>query len=409
MKHILLLMLVVMGYGTLKAQTNEPKYVAGSITKDAILADIDEYASTIAKKHVRPFIFIKKQDFFDRIALIKDSAKYYNIDELLVKWLQVNAMIHDGHTYIAYENIVRDVFPFRCFWYEEGIFINGVSATDIAYQYSQVIAVNGLPIAEVVKRVQTITPDTTYVALKTNIQAYLFDPFVIHGLGISPSRAGAIYTLVNAKGDTVSVKPVAIDKRTKGIVVGADTSETYKAQELFICEYNDTGKYLYFKYGSCFEDKKHSVRNLIKKAKAEIEKNKPRKIVIDLRDNEGGYKGLLEPFIDYLAKTELSRKGEIYVLICRHTYSAGIFNAIYCKNHTYATIVGEATAGTVSFYAGTQFHALPATKLMFTYSTNYWESNENYSGSLQPDVPIPYTIAGHKQKIDAPLNYAVKH
>lgn len=409
MKHFLLLSLCLILLNTSFAQKEEKNHAKGSITKEAILDDLDTYRKIICEKHVDPFVCIKRREFYARIKQIKDSADHFNVDEILIKWLQVNAALQDGHTSILYDQVVAKKFPFYCFWYEEGIFITGVSKENMSYQHCKVIAVNGISVEEVARRIATIAPDKTVAGARVYIQKYLFDPFVIHGLGISPSRDEAVYKLITLKGDTVQMRPQAVPKADIKIIIGADTSDIFKPSELYACKYVDSGSYIYFKYESCWDDSNYTARNIIQEVKELIKKKVPKKIIIDLRENNGGYKEPLEQFVDFLTKTDLNKNGKICVLVCRHTYSEAICNAVYCRNYTHAIIIGEKTSGTVAFYGGVQYLSLPATRLRVSYSTGYWDCGERYRGALQPDILVPLTFANRCNKFDATLDYAIRY
>ena len=114
-------------------------------------------------------------------------------------------------------------------------------------------------------------------------------------------------------------------------------------------------------------------------------------------------------FIDDIARSDLNRKGGIYVLIGRKTFSAAILNAVWLKNRTYATLVGEKAAGSVVHFGGVDYFDLPATGLKVMYSTQHVINSENYEGSLRPDIEVPDSFTDYTQGTDGPLQYAISH
>ncbi len=380
------------------------------ISKEKILHDLDDYARGIAQNHIQPFTQIKRRDFFDEIQKIKDSADKYDVDGLLTQLLKVNAMIQDEHTYIMYTSI--DVFPLACYWFEEGIYITRTEHENLDMLHSRVIAVNDLPIDEVVRRISELSPDKNIAAFKTAVQKYLFDPFVIHGLQVSPSRTNVVYTVVTLKNDTVKFTPVAKDRRSVNLSLGFDPKVflRYSRKGNYWYKYIDSGNYIYFKYTSCYDqDKTHLLIDMENDLMKEIEERGPAKIVIDMRENGGGRVNLLMPFIDKLSRTLLNKKGRIYVLIGRRTFSAAILNSVTLKTRTYAQLIGEETSGSVVHFGSVRQFTLPETRLMVRYSTQYVVTEEKYDGSLRPDVVIPEKFSDYSKGIDAALNYAVTH
>jgi peptidase S41-like protein len=378
-----------------------------SINKNSILEDIDEYRKCIVRNHVSPFTNIKRSDFFDELDKIKDSADKYDIDQLLIQLLKVNAMIGDEHTLILYES--RDIFPFGCYWFDEGIFIVGSDAANKSLLKSRIIAINDLPISEVVDRFSALAPDKNTASIRYYVASSLSDPFLLHGLQITTSRTDVTYTMVNSGGDTVKIKPVATDRRQTKIKWMDDDFLRYSRKGSFWYKYEDSGQYIYFKYASCLDDREHPFRYVEKSLVEAIETKNPTKIIIDLRDNRGGYTKLLQPFINSLARSDLNKKGRIYVLLGRKTFSAGIIAAVTLKKQTYATLIGEETSGSTTFFAGVKYFQLPATRLTMQYSTNYWATDEKYDGSLRPDLLIPEKFADYVAGTDAALEYAITH
>jgi len=413
MKLVFFLSLGMLASGAGFGQFRNPQKVdrdsINTITREKILNDLDEYADGIAHKHFHPFSHIKKSVFYEQIQLIKDSAARYNVDELLVRLMQVNALIEDEHTNIEY--ITPNIFPFTFFWFEEGIYIKGTNEENRKLLGSKLIAVNDIPVSEAVDKITTLMPDKNPQNIKSEIGRYLCDPFVLHGLQLSAARNNVVYTFVGPANDTLKIAPKAIDWRKIKMLCECDNKKIFKNSDSskHWFKYIDTGNYIYFKYASCYDDKQHPFRKVEEALVKEIDEKKPQKIIIDMRDNGGGYPRMLWPFINSLSRSPLNKKGGIYVLIGRNTFSAGILNSVSLKDQTYAKLVGEETSGSTSFFGGVQWFVLPETKLRIMYSTGYVATSENYKGSLKPDIIIPVTFADYDKEIDAALQYAIAH
>ena len=135
----------------------------------------------------------------------------------------------------------------------------------------------------------------------------------------------------------------------------------------------------------------------------------PGKIIIDLRENGGGSSAQLSDFIAYLGNSPLNKKGSIYVLIGRRTFSSAVLNAIKLKTFANAIFVGEETAGSVEHFGAERHYELSATHIPLSYSTKYFSPIKNYEGALKPDVLIEETFEDYKNGVDAALDYAIQH
>ena len=391
-------------YPALRLSENEGR----SITKEALIKDIDEYGSFIAKNHINPFTLIKKKTFFGHLENVKLNAPNYDVDQLLVELLKVNAEIGDEHTNILY--VSRDIFPFRCYWFDEGICITRADNEDTNYLFSRIIAVNDIPVDDVVIRISSLIPDRNPANIKNRVPEFLFDPFVLHGLRISSARGKVKYTLVNRKNDTISIDPIAVNR--KNVQLKSRLKDYYAHPKERVNNwftYTDSNKLIYFSYSSCYDDSTKAVKQLISELSTCIEQKKPQKLVIDLRYNRGGYPGLLWPFIEYLKTSPLNKNGRLYVLVGRSTYSAAVINASEIRLALYSKILGEETAGVVAFYGAVRYGKMSNTGLRFSYSTDYVQLDEKYKGSLRPDVVISESVADFIAGKDPVLGYVLTH
>ena len=384
------------------------KTVIVSISKETILADLDEYASNIAKLHVDPFSIFPKDSFYNGIAALKANAPLWDADQMLAQWMILNARLQDEHMRIFYTG--RDVFPFDCYWFSEGIYITRTTENNMQYLWSKITAVNHIPIADVAKKIRQLLPDTNAAALKYFLPQYIFDPFVIHGLGIAPSRKDITYTVTTQNGKTIELHPQAEDRRTLQLHKGFDSKHLlrYEKNLPYWHEYVSAGNYIYFQYNTCRSNKKQPFSKEEKALLKAIDKCQPQRIIIDLRNNGGGYPHMIGHVIDYIKRSKLNRPGGIYVLTGRRTFSAAVINSIQLRHETYARIVGEGTSGSTAFYGSVETFRLPNTHLDVMYANDYWVSEEKYDGSLRPDVLIPETFEDYSHEKDAALEFAIK-
>jgi C-terminal processing protease CtpA/Prc len=166
-------------------------------------------------------------------------------------------------------------------------------------------------------------------------------------------------------------------------------------------------KCIYFRYSKFYDDKKFPFAPVQKGLVRAIDSIHPDKLIIDLRDNGGGRISMLNPFIEQLGRSSLNRKGHIYVLIGRRTFSAAILATAELKRRTYAITVGEETSGSVSHFTHVDYFKLPHTYLRVSYSNSFVSIGERYEGSLRPDVTTPETFANYIKGVDAALEYTI--
>lgn len=400
MKHILACILVMLFSVQLNAQK---KIINTSLSKQAIVADLDEYARDIDLLHVDPYANIKRTEFFDRIERLKAAADSISTDELLVRWMQLNALLGDAHTHLVV--MMRYQFPFVTHWYNEGLYIIATNLENAKCYQGKITAINDMSVEAVVKRVRTIIDsDRIYQQLP----GFVTSPVLLYGLHITSERTKATYTITAKDGSTFKVSPPPMDIRDQRSLTGTKPWHFLRTERKakYWFKYIDTMHAIYFNYSSCKDD--GTLTQVLSDLEAAIDERKPKKIIIDLRYNGGGYARLLQPLIHYLVASPLNRSGGIYVLIGPRTFSAAVLNSQMLRDETRAIFVGEPAGQGPSFTAGIKRLKLPNTGIELIYSTKHINP-DLLPDTFQPDVKIVETFADYDNDVDAVVDYALTH
>jgi len=124
--------------------------------------------------------------------------------------------------------------------------------------------------------------------------------------------------------------------------------------------------------------------------------------VVDLRLNSGGDLDIAQAFMKNLGDNpRINRRGQLFVIIGRCTFSAGLYHAAQLKQFTEATFVGEPVGDHLDFWAEGGELVLPNSHAVICYANgfhrystvDYPEYQPYYEelriASLAPDVPTP--------------------
>ncbi len=100
------------------------------------------------------------------------------------------------------------------------------------------------------------------------------------------------------------------------------------------------------------------------------------KLVIDMRWNNGGNTMLVRPLIDsIIRRPDLNKRGNLYVVIGRRTYSAAQNTSTYLERYTNPIFVGEPTGSSPNFVGEEEPLTLPYSKMIINVSDLYWQSS----------------------------------
>jgi hypothetical protein len=124
--------------------------------------------------------------------------------------------------------------------------------------------------------------------------------------------------------------------------------------------------------------------------------------VIDIRWNDGGNTFLEMPFLHRLIGSRLDRRGSLFVIIGRRTFSAAQNFATLIDRHTEAIFVGEPTGSSPTFVGETVEFELPYSHVQANVSDLLWQSSwpMDYRTWLPPTLYTPPTFATYRMNRD---------
>ena len=108
---------------------------------------------------------------------------------------------------------------------------------------------------------------------------------------------------------------------------------------------------------------------------------------------------------------KINRRGKLFVIIGRRTYSAAQNTATYFERYTEATFVGEPTGSSPNFIGEENMVVLPYSKLVANVSHLYWQSSwpQDQRVWLAPEIYTPPTWADFRAGRDAALEAVLSY
>jgi hypothetical protein len=137
-----------------------------------------------------------------------------------------------------------------------------------------------------------------------------------------------------------------------------------------------------------------------------IDDHTVRKLIIDLRWNNGGNTFLEMPFLHRLIGSRVNQRGRLFVIIGRRTFSAAQNFSSLIERHTEAIFAGEPTGASPNFYGENINIELPYSKLGMNVSDLYWQSSwpTDYRTWIAPLLYLPPTFAAYRTNNDPVLD-----
>lgn len=370
-----------------------------NVTPQKFIEDAEFLKKELPQRHINLFAKISEKKFNSIIAGIEKKSTILNEERFEIELYKLFKEIGDEHTRI--EPVYKTTYPLSFDLFTEGIFVTNTDPAHSYLLYKKLDGIESTTTRDIIKEFRKIIKNDNRSYFDVYFQHFVNNPRVLKGLDITQSDSAAGFILDDEK------YPVSSVPKEKFSSKPASKLLRYSNNDNYWYTLTGNGKVLYFNYQVCAEQDNKPFEAFSNELWTFIEKEKPQKIIIDLRNNSGGNSAILSPFLTRLKESDLNKKGSLYVLIGKNTFSSALMNAVDLKRNYQSILVGEPTSGNVNHYGENRGFQLPHSKIIVGYSTKYWENWKGYKGPLMPDIEIKYSIVNFKNNIDEAIEYVI--
>jgi len=384
--------------------------ISQTLSKADFMEDLEFLKKTLPAKHTNLFARIDSNQFKKKIDQVAMRSNGFDRNRFIVELFKLTKSIGDEHTFVEVD--FTKVLPIQFELFKEGLFVVGIDSANAPVLNSKLESINGHPVSEVIAHFKEIIQDENPMYFDDHLLQYLNNPVLLNGLGLIDSVSTATFTLSYSNGQTqkINLKPVAGKDVSKlHLVRSGESLLSHKKKGNYWFDYNEDKKILYFNYVECREQQQYPFVKFGEELFSVIDKQKPEKIILDLRNNGGGNSAILNPFIEKISTNYLNKKGKFFVLIGKKTFSSALMNAVELKRNSNAIFIGEATSGNINHYGEVRGFYLPKSKIVIAYSTRYWETWKGKKGPLKPDIGVKYSIKNYTEGKDEALMQVYKN
>ena len=388
LKFLFIFLLFIFSNFTINAQ---------NLTKKQFVEDLEFLKTELPKRHKNLYANIPEKEFNLKITKIEKKTPILNNETFEIELYKLIKEIGDEHTRI--EPKYQTIFPIYFDFFKEGIFVIKTDSLNSKLLYKKLNGIEKSAIKNIINDYKKIIKDDNKSYFEVCFLNFINNPKVLKGLNITKSDSGAKFILDNQEFliSATNKENFAQTKNTQLLRL--------KHKDNYWYEFIDINKTMYFNYQDCTEQIGKTFETFNNELFNAIENQKPEKLIIDLRNNSGGNSAILKPFLEKLKTNYLNKKGSLYILIGKKTFSSALMNAIDLKRNYNSILIGEPTSGNVNHYGETRGFYLPNSKIIIGYSTKYWENWIGYLGPLIPDVQINYSIENFKNNKDEAIEY----
>jgi hypothetical protein len=388
--------------------------------------DLDFYARRMKQMHWDLYANVTPEVFSGELEALKGDVPSLSDSQVRVRLRRITAMVGDGHTSsrLFAEGAPRLALPIHFYAFDDGLFVLGAAKEHAELIGGKVVKIGRLDADAAMKAVQPYASvDNTMGHLAAG-PALLASPPILAAIGATTDESGADVALRMPDGSERLIKLVPMEFPAGGhggfLLPGfAYLHDTFTERPLFLkdvsrmlrMEHLPEHKLVYFWFGAVQDSPQGKLADFCKDLFAFIDKHEAEHLVIDMRFNGGGNTGLIRPLISGLIKHErINRRGHLWVLIGRNTFSAAQNTVNLMDKQTEAVFVGEPTGSRPQFVGESTWFVLPHSATRVFCSSRYWQHMDSTDERtwVQPDIAAGMTCAAYAAGRDPAMEAVLK-
>ncbi len=384
--------------------------------------DLDFFAREIKRKAFHPWRNVAEADFDAAIEQLRGDIPELSEYEILVELRRIITLLGDGHANVFFgpdHPLAPATLPAQFYLFEEGLYIIAAKPEHADLLGLRVTLYGEHPIQQIIDVVTPTVPCDCDQWLKLKIPYVIREPAILHALGLIQEADRVALTLLDSDGNERQATLMAGDNLSMDELYYALPSpagweflpETLDAPlpryirnqaTYYWFEYLAAERAVYFQFNRVRDSATEDFATFTERLFRFIDDHDVQKLVIDLRNNNGGNTYLEMPFLHRLIGNRINQRGRLFVIIGRRTFSAAQNFAMLIERHTEAIFAGEPTGSSPVFVGETIPVELPYSKTGLNVSDLYWQSSWPLDNRtwLAPLLYLPPTFAAYSENRD---------
>lgn len=373
--------------------------------------DLAFLRNALITKHPEPFHHLTEAELDRQIATLSAAAPELTDAQIAVRIAAILASLGqgDGHSGVPFPRAGFHFFPLHFREFADGVYLTAAASEDRDFIGSSLVAVNGRPVDEVLQALETITPaDNAMSRLAGKTRGLIF-PGILEALGLA--EGAVTYTFRSAVGPaTLTPKPMAMTGPVEWVRwrpvsgdplyrrnVGPNPFDPFAEGDYFFFEWLADEKLLYVNFSAVANEEDETVSAFFDRVFEFADSHPVEKFVLDIRQNDGGNNGLNRPILHGMIRRAdtIGRRGRLFVVTSRETFSAAQNLATLLDIHTDAIFVGEPTGGSPNHFGDAATVTLPNSGLPVRIATLRWQDSDPRDTRpwIAPDVAVDLSFA----------------
>jgi hypothetical protein len=374
-------------------------------------SDVRLLAEQMESLHPDLFATVSRARFGSAVNSLAGRASTLSENELLVELMRIAALPGNGNGHTGIfpgdpgHSRQMHLYPLRLYTFPDGTYVVDEQG-NVGLVGARLIAVGGIPYAEVAKRVRPLVPHDNESSWKGLLPHYVLSAEVLDGLGIADGLSPLEFAFTQAgQSKSVALSPISVQA-----YVSAFADPHYGHYPSILPRHAPVPMYLtklgrdiWFQTiasGRAVFVGYNAVQPIaaafVRRLQAAARKPKVRRVIVDLRLNGGGNNTTYGSLLAALQERSINRGRRLFVLIGRATFSAAANFAADVDRSTKAIFVGEPTGGGVKIYGDAVPFLLPRSGIEARVAARYWDFGKGARDrrlAVNPDRTVSVAVA----------------
>lgn len=403
--------------------------------------DLQSLVKALTEQHREPFRTITEVQFMAAVDDLNEHIPDLTDEQIVFGFMQLVAMIRDGHTFITplQEELDYHMYPLRLYWFSDGLFVIDARAPHHDTIGKRVMSIGNATVDEAYKLIEpTISADNDMSALAiAPIRMILAEELL--ALGITTNLNEPEFILEDESGhrSTLNLEPISISEYREWVYPTQQTGRTvsvaydeityfsglpqqeaplylsHRSDRFFWMTYLEDSDALYIQCNSVQGASGNQSISTFSNEVADIARTRsPKRVIVDLRHNPGGEIGASLSLERVIRETpEINQPGKLFVIIGRDTFSAASWFALRLARETNAIFVGEPMGGGRVTGGGAYPTRLPNSQVQVYISTewNIIDSDPAAPPTLEPHHTVVLSASEFFAGLDPVMDFILAY
>jgi len=401
---------------------------AGGSREEGWRGDLRFLAREVKRRAYAPFREVSEERFDAALAALADAIPDLTDVQVIAELAKLLRLLGDGHARVRPPKERADLqqaAPVQFYLFAEGLFVTAAAPRYAALLGTRVLKFGERSADEVCAALDPLIARDNENSqwVKEQLPPRLRDLPLLHALGLIPEPERATLIVQTPEG------------ATREVVIATDpTQPAWSYREAFPApagwrylprtlatplprylrnadlpywfEHLPAERLVYCQFNSVRNAPGESLPDFSQRLFNFIEENPVEKLALDMRWNDGGNTMLELPLLHRIVGSrKINRRGALFVIIGRRTFSAAQNGVNFLDFHSEAILVGEPTGSSPTFIGETSEFALPYSKVQINVSDLRWVGTwpGDYRTWIAPTLYAPPTFAAFRANRDPAL------